>query len=39
MIKYVFILARVAEGFICELDTRFPAHAIMDALRIVYPQY
>jgi len=37
MIKYVFILARVAERFIHELDTRFLAHAIMDALGIMYP--
>jgi hypothetical protein len=39
MIKYVFILARVAKGFIHELDVRFPTHAIMDVLGIVYPQY
>jgi hypothetical protein len=37
MIKYVFILARVAKGFIHELDTKFLAHAIMDVLGIMYP--
>jgi len=37
MITYVFILARVAEGFIHELDTKFPTHAIMDVLGIMYP--
>jgi len=37
MIKYVFILERVAEGLIHELDTKFPACAIMDVLKIMYP--
>jgi hypothetical protein len=36
MIKYVLILARVAKQFIYELDTKFPIHAIVDVLRIVY---
>jgi hypothetical protein len=39
MIDYTFIMAGFTKRFIHELDTKFPAHAIMDILGIVYSQY
>jgi hypothetical protein len=32
-------LARAAKTLIQQLETRFLAHGVMDALGIVYPQY
>jgi hypothetical protein len=39
MIEYGFIVVGFVKGLICELDTKFPTHAIMDVLGIVYSQY
>jgi hypothetical protein len=39
MIEFGFIVARFATSLIHELDTKFPTHAIMDVLGIVYSQY
>jgi hypothetical protein len=36
---HVCALARATKRFIHKLNTRFLAHAIMDVLGIVYPQY
>ncbi len=35
----VDVLARAAKTLIQELETRFPAHGLMDVLGIVYPKY
>lgn len=35
----VFCVAEVAQALISELDARFPANHIMDALGVVFPQY
>jgi hypothetical protein len=37
--QHVCALAGAIKRLIQELNFRFPSHAIMDALEIVYPQY